>query len=72
MFQGLLVGAAFFGSKLMGALVELRGHLDGFFRGTAEGDKDLGELCDFHREYLIRKVRMQEPENVFLISCIPN
>ena len=48
MLQGFLVVAAFFGGELAGAFVELRGHLDGFRGGTAEGDEDLGKLGDFH------------------------
>ena len=48
MFQCFLVAAVFFGGELAGALVELRGHLGGFFRRTAEHDEDLGELGNFH------------------------
>ena len=48
MFQRFLVTAAFFGGELAGALIELRGHLGGFFRRTAEHDEDLGELGNFH------------------------
>ncbi len=48
MLQRVLVAAALFGGKLAGAFVQLRGHIQGFFSGTAEGDKDLGELGNFH------------------------
>ena len=34
--QGFLVAAAFFGGKLAGALVKLRGHVGGFFRRAAQ------------------------------------
>jgi len=50
MLQRFLVSAAFFGGELAGAFVELRGHIGGFFGGTTEGDKDLGELGNFHGE----------------------
>jgi hypothetical protein len=50
MFQGFLVAAALFGGELMGALVQLRSHLDGFVSRAAEGDEDLGKLGDFHGE----------------------
>ena len=46
--QRFLVAAAFFGGELAGALVQLRGHLGGFFRRTAERDEDLGEFGNFH------------------------
>ena len=49
MLQGLVVAAALLGGELVGALVELRGHLGGFLRRTAEGDEDLGELREFHK-----------------------
>jgi len=48
MFQRFLITAVFFGGELAGAFVELRGHLGGFFRRTAEGDEDLGKLGNFH------------------------
>ena len=48
MLQGFLVAAVFLGGELAGALVELRGHVGGFLRRTAEGDEDLGELVNFH------------------------
>jgi len=46
--HGFLVAAAFFGGKLAGALVKLRGHVGGFFRRAAERDEDLGEFGNFH------------------------
>src|ERR1035437_2693799 len=49
MLERFLVTAVFFGGELAGAFVELRGHLGGFFRRTAEGDEDLGKLENFHR-----------------------
>ena len=42
MLQRLFVAAALFGSELMGAFVELRGHLGGFIGRTTERDKNLG------------------------------
>jgi len=48
MLQGFLVTASLLGGELAGALVELRGHLRGFFSGTAEGDQNLGQFGDFH------------------------
>ncbi len=48
MLQGFVVGAAFFGSELMGAFVELRGHFGGFLGGATEGNEDLGKLRNFH------------------------
>ena len=62
MFQGIFITATLFGGKLAGALVQLRGHVGGFFRRAAEGDEDLGELGDFHGDNLIRKARTQESE----------
>ena len=47
MLEGFLVRTAFFGRELAGALVQLRGHLDGFSGGTTEGDQQLGELGKF-------------------------
>ena len=46
--QGLVVGPVFLGGELAGALVELRGHVGGFFRRTTERNEDLGELGEFH------------------------
>ena len=60
MFQRVLVAAALFGGKLSGAFVQLRGHLRGFFSGTTERDKDLGELGNFHVENLIRKQKRRK------------
>ena len=48
MFHSFLITTAFFGGELFGALVELRGHVGGFFRRTTEGDEDLGKLGNFH------------------------
>ena len=48
MLERFLVAAAFFGGELAGALVQLRGHRDGFFRRTAERDEDLGKVGNFH------------------------
>src|SRR6266481_2310754 len=42
--QGLVVTAAFLLSQLCGPLVELGGHLGGFFLRTAKGDEQGGEL----------------------------
>ena len=49
MFQRLLVRPVRFGGELAGALVELRGHLGGFLRRTAERNEDLGKLGNFHK-----------------------
>ena len=65
MFQRLLVRPVFFSGELAGALVELRGHLGGFFRRTTERDENLGKLGSFHEMDLIRKTRTQESENDF-------
>ena len=46
--QRLLIITTFRGGQLAGAFVQLRGHLRGFFRRTAEGDQSLGELGNFH------------------------
>ena len=48
MFQGFLVTAIFFGGKLAGALVKLRGHLGRFFGGAAESDENFGQIGKFH------------------------
>jgi hypothetical protein len=48
MFQRVVVAAIFFSGQLFGALVQLRGHVGGFFGGTAKRDEDLGELGNFH------------------------
>jgi hypothetical protein len=47
MLEGFLIGTALFGRELTGALVQLRGHLDGFPGGATEGDQYLGELGKF-------------------------
>ena len=44
----LVVSAAFLFGELAGAFVQLRGHLGGFFGGTAERDQDFGEFGNFH------------------------
>ena len=69
MFQCCFVRLAFFGGKLFGALVELRGHVGGFFRWTTEGDEDLGQLGNFHKKNLIRKIKTQEAEKI-PASCV--
>ena len=48
MCKGFVVGTAFFGGELAGAFVELRGHVSGFLRRTAERDEDLGKVGNFH------------------------
>ncbi len=48
MLQRFLVTASFFGGKLAGTLVELRGHVGRFFGRASKGHKDLGELRNFH------------------------
>ena len=48
MLERFLIAASFFGGKLTGALVELRGHVGGFLRRTAEGDEDLGKFGNLH------------------------
>ena len=53
MFQRFLIGPVLFGGELAGALVELRCHVGGFIRRTAEGDENLGKLSDFHNGILV-------------------
>ena len=73
MLQCLLVRAIFLGGKLFSPLVELRGHIGGFFRRTAERDENLGELENIHGEKFIKKARTQETESeLFLFSCVPD
>jgi hypothetical protein len=48
MFQRFLITAVFFGGELAGALIQLRGHLGGFFRRTTERDEDFGQFRNFH------------------------
>ena len=48
MLHGCFVTATLFGGELAGAFVELRGHLGGFLRRTAEGDENLGKIGSFH------------------------
>jgi len=72
MFQGFLVGTILFGGKLAGALVELRGHLGGFFLRTTERDENLGELGNVHAKSLSRKTKTQEAENILPASCAAN
>lgn len=48
MFQRVLIAAIFLRRQLAGALVELGGHLGGFFRRTTERDENLGELGNVH------------------------
>lgn len=62
MLKRLLIAAAFFGGKLAGALIELCSHVGGFLGRTAEGDKNLRELGDFHGENLIRKQERRKPD----------
>ena len=50
MLQRFFVGAALLFGELAGALVQLRGHVGGFFRRTAERDEDLGQFRNFHVE----------------------
>lgn len=54
MFHGVLIAAAFFGGELVGTLVELRGHVGGFFGWAAEGDEHLGKLRNIHSEIFTR------------------
>src|SRR5688572_5054178 len=44
MSHGLLVGKILFSHKLVGALVQLRGHLRAFVRGTAHRHQHLSQL----------------------------
>src|SRR5580692_9245297 len=48
MLHGFLVGAALGGGELMGAFVQLRSHVGGLLRRTAEGHEDAGEFGEFH------------------------
>ncbi len=48
MLQRFLIAVAFFGGELAGALVELCGHVGGFFRRAAERGEDFGEFGNFH------------------------
>ena len=48
MRERFFVSAVFFGGKLAGAFIKLRGHVGGFFRRAAEGDEDFGKLGNFH------------------------
>lgn len=47
MRQRLGVRTAFYGGKLCGAFVQLRGHLSRFVRRTTERDEQLRELLEF-------------------------
>ena len=58
MLHRFLVSAALLDGKLAGALVELRGHVGGFFRRATESDEDLGELRNFHAAILPRNQRL--------------
>jgi hypothetical protein len=44
----VVVSTALLFGELMRPFVKLRSHLGGFVRRTAEGNKDLGELGNFH------------------------
>ena len=54
MLQGFFVSAVFLFGQLFRALVQLRGHVGGFFGRTAEGDKDFCEFGNFHGSNLGR------------------
>ena len=58
MLQGFLVRPVLLGGKLAGALIELRGHVGGFFRRTTERNEDLGELGIFHAAILPRNQKL--------------
>jgi hypothetical protein len=46
--ERLIIGVIFIGGQLAGALVQLRGHLRGFFRRTTEHDQNFGDFRNFH------------------------
>ena len=48
MRESIVVRATFLFSKLVRALVQLRGHLGGFFGGTAQRHQSFGKFGDFH------------------------
>ena|ERR1035438_778619 len=70
MCQHLVVAAAFFGGKLAGAFVQLRSHLGGFFRRTAEGDQDLGQFGDFHKTISHRLKPMHTDKKTSVAICV--
>ena len=43
-FEGVFVALVLFGSELVGAFVQLGGHILRLFGGAAEGDEEFGEL----------------------------